>query len=80
MSLFNLGADLLNKRKLWAISIPWYGKVDVIYYLSFWFVPIMVPLAWGLIALPPALVIQLVVYNHPGRSWCNSFLVSYPLG
>jgi len=61
MSLFNLGADLLNKRKLWAISIPWYGKVDVIYYLSFWFVPIMVPLAWGLTLA--AVLARLEIHN-----------------
>ncbi len=39
---------LLNKRKLWTSSIPWYRKLDVVYYLSFWFVPILVLFTWVL--------------------------------
>ncbi|GMQ79205.1 MAG: glycosyltransferase family 2 protein [Anaerolineae bacterium] len=52
---------LLKKSNLWASSIPWYRKVDIVYYLSFWFVPLLVLLSWALSIA--ALLTPLEIHN-----------------
>lgn len=47
---------------LWNATIPWYTKLDLYYYLTFWIVPFIVLLSWVLAALSWLGVVQ--VSNH----------------
>lgn len=52
---------LLKRNSFWKSGIPWYRKLDILYYLTFWLIPILVALTWLFTFL--SLVTNLTIQN-----------------
>lgn len=58
---------------LWRSSMPWFRKLDLHYYLTFWIVPFIVMASWGLALLSVLGYVRVSNHFEAGLLWANSF-------
>ncbi len=65
----------LPSGRFWRSTIPFYRKVDIAYYLTFWLMPIAVATTWIIILL--AIFTDLMVANRFGTLFLSVVSLSY---
>ena len=57
----SVGVDTPKSRLFWKSDIPWYRKLDIIYYLTFCLIPMLVAFTWTLTLL--SFITDLTIQN-----------------